>query len=269
MLHSIEVLHKGRSVKLVLRRFVDEEWLKLEPDLALHEARSLLAAGKAHVPTPELVAFDEKGDCCDAPATLMTMLSGTVSLQPENFDDWLHRLALAIIPVHLMEAPAHRWRYFPYNDIPSLEPPGWSKFPDLWERAIEIVAGPRPETRECFIHRDYHPTNVLWQRGRVSGIVDWVNACLGAAGFDVAWCRQNLVQLYGVEAADRFLQAYQSLAGASFAYHPFWDLIAIIEALPGPPCVYEGWPAFGVHHLNEELIRERMDDYLFSIMARL
>lgn len=269
VLHSIEVESNKETLRLVLRLFVDEEWLKLEPDLALHEASNLIVASKAHVPTPQLVAFDEKGEHCGVPATLMTMLSGSVELQPKDFQAWLHRLAEAIIPVHELEAPPHPWSYYVYYDISRLKPPGWSKFPELWERAIEIAAGPPPQARTCFIHRDYHPTNVLWQKERVSGIVDWVNACLGAASVDVAWCRLNLAKLYGPESADGFLRAYKSLAGASFSYHPFWDLAAVMELLPGPPDVYEGWLDFGIQHLNEEIMLERMDDYLFSIMARL
>jgi hypothetical protein len=72
-------------------------------------------------------------------------------------------------------------------------------------------------------------------------VVDWPNACRGAANIDVAWCRMNLAALYGVAAADRFLDFYRSLTGPSFDYHPYWDLIVLIELLPGPPDVYSGW----------------------------
>jgi aminoglycoside phosphotransferase (APT) family kinase protein len=269
VLHSIEVNYQGHIVKTVLRQFVDAEWLKAEPDLALHEAASLNKAINIGVATPELIAYDEKGDECGVPATLMTQLPGTVLLKPTNFDVWLHQLAEALLHVHAIEAGDFPWSYYPYNDISRLEPPRWSSFPKAWEKAIEVVAGKRPATRERFIHRDYHPNNVLWQDGRISGVVDWVNACRGAHGLDVAWCRMNLAQLYGVEAADRYLDAYEALAGQGFEYHPFWDLIAAIELLPGPPGVYPGWTAFGMMHLDEELMRARADDYLSSLIARV
>jgi aminoglycoside phosphotransferase (APT) family kinase protein len=269
VLHSIEVSYQGHIVKTVLRQFVDAERLKAEPDLALHEAASLNKAINAGVATPELIAYDEKGDECGLPATLMTRLPGTVLLKPTNFDGWLHQLAEALLQVHVIEAGDFPWSYYPYNDISRLEPPRWSGFPKAWEKAIEVVAGKRPATRERFIHRDYHPNNILWWDGRVSGVVDWVNACLGAHGLDVAWCRQNLAQLYGVEAADRFLESYEALAGQGFEYHPFWDLIAAIELLPGPPGVYPGWTAFGMTHLGEELVRARADAYLLSLIARV
>ncbi|MCA1592364.1 MAG: aminoglycoside phosphotransferase family protein [Acidobacteria bacterium] len=269
VVHGIEVNYKGRSIELVLRQFFNTEWLETEPDLALHEASSLLKAAQADVPTPELIAYDTRGDCCGVPTTLMTRLPGNVNLSPQNLDGWLDGLAEALTHIHALDAEDFGWNYFDYSDITRLAPPRWSKFPKQWERAIEVVAGPRPATRECFIHRDYHPNNVVWQGERLSGVIDWVNSCRGAPGFDVAWCRLNLTKLCGVAEADQFLSAYQSLRGASFEYHPYWDLLAIIEVLPGPPDVYEGWLAFGVSHLTDEIVKTRVDDYLLSLMARV
>ena len=270
LLHSVGVRHKGRRFEVVLRRFVDAGWLRTEPDLARHEAASLSKAAGAGVPVPELIAFDESGEECGAPATLMTKLGGRVELMPSDVGAWLRGLAEAVAPFHEVEAGDHAWSYFPYvNHLSAFEPPPWSAFPEHWEKVFETVAGPRPRGRECFIHRDYHPNNVLWQDGRVSGVVDWVNACRGAAGFDVAWCRLNLAQLRGVAEADEFLRAYSLHAGASPEHQTYWDMMAVVEVLPGPPGVYEGWRAFGVGHLSDLLMRERLDEYLVSLVSRV
>lgn len=267
-LHSITVRRNGQAIKLVLRRFTNTEWLEEEPDLARHEAESLKLAGHAATPTPELIAYDETAHSCGVPAILMTQLPGSVELRPRDFDHWLQQLAEVLLPIHSLQVGTFPWRYQPYNDLSTLQTPTWSSVPGLWERAIEIVNGPWPETRECFIHRDYHPTNVLWQADQVSGIVDWPNACRGAANIDVAWCRANLASLYGVTAADQFLQAYTASAGTTFDYHPFWDLIVAIEGLPGPPGVYPPWVEYGIRHLNADMMRERVDEYLISIISR-
>ncbi len=270
-LHSLEVAYRGRSLSLVLRQFTNQEWLKEEPDLAAHEAANLKKVAPTPVATPELIAYDETGERsgCGVPAILMTRLPGSVELAPADLDDWLYRMAEALIPIHALEADAYPWRYAPYNDIARLKVPAWSEVPGLWEKAIEIAAGPRPPTRECFIHRDYHPNNILWQAGRISGVVDWPNACRGAANIDVAWCRMNLAGLYGGETADRFLNFYRFLAGPSFDYHHYWDLLAVIELLPGPPDVYSGWTAYGVRHLTDDIVRQHDEEYLASLLARL
>jgi len=268
VLHAVRVRHGGRSFEFVLRRFLDAGWLESEPDLARHEASALSKAAGAGVPTPRPVAFDESGEECGAPSTLMERLPGGVELRPADFPVWLRRLAEAVAPFHELGAEDFVWSYSPYADLSSLEPPAWSRVPELWEKAIEIVAGPRPPARECFVHRDFHPANVLWSNGRVSGVVDWVNACRGPAGIDVAWCRHNLARMYGVGAAEEFLGCYQERAGTRFAHEPFWDLIALIELLPGPPGVYPGWPAFGLKGLDDATVGERVDEYLSSLMRR-
>jgi hypothetical protein len=110
--------------------------------------------------------------------------------------------------------------------------------------------------------------NMLFNGDRLAGVIDWANACVGPAGIDVAWCRQNLVGMYGVEAADRFLVHCQSAMQAYWTYHPFWDLIAFVELLPGPPDVYPPWLDFGLPHLTNELMLERDEHYLASLLDR-
>lgn len=268
-LYSVEVTRNDRPLKLVLRLFTNVEWLADEPDLVRHEVASLKKAAEADVPTPELIVCDESGAHCGIPAILMTQLPGRVELMPADLDGWLYKLAEAIAPLHALDVGEFSWRYVPYNDVSRLEPPAWSKYPGLWERAIEIVNAPWPEARECFIHRDYHPVNVLWQDGRVSGIVDWPNACRGPAGIDVAWCRRNLAEMHGVDVAERFLCACQAVVGSSFVHHPCWDLLVLVEHLPGPPRVYSPWIDFGMQHLTDEIVQERVDEYLASVMTRL
>jgi hypothetical protein len=119
------------------------------------------------------------------------------------------------------------------------------------------------------VHRDYHPSNVLWHNGFVTGIIDWVNGCRGPAGIDVAWCRHNLANLHDVAAADEFLTAYITAAGPEFQYDPYWDLMSVVELLPGPPSMYEGWRAGGVPSISNAVMRERVDDYVKSVVARL
>lgn len=253
---------------LVLRLFTNKNWLAEEPDLARHEAWALTRAIQSSVPTPQLVAFDETGQEATHPAVLMTRLPGKVVLKPNDIDHWLAGMADALASIHALSADDSSWGYSPYVDLPTLAPPAWSARPKAWERAIELVQGPAPNARACFIHRDYHPNNVVWNSERFAGIVDWTVACRGPAGIDVAWCRQNLVPLYGVEAADRFLD-HCVRSDPSFSYHPHWDLMGIVESIPFPPDVYPGWPALGFTNLTPELIRDRGDEYLASILARL
>ncbi|HEX6923219.1 MAG TPA: aminoglycoside phosphotransferase family protein [Bacillales bacterium] len=253
----------------VLRLIDNKEWLQEEPDLAPHEAASLKYASQSHLPTPELVAFDKNGDYCGVPAVLMTRIPGKVDLKPDNLDLWLDWLAKSLSRIHILDGGDFSWHYFSYTDISNLEIPQWSSRPDLWKKAFQIVKGPKPKAPECFIHRDFHPANILWQNGRISGVVDWSNACRGPAWVDLGHCRMNLVMLYGIEAADRFLHTYLASTDDPFKYEQYFDLLSLCDfTLPGPPEVYKGWQAFGIHDLTDNMMRERTDEFLIRVMER-
>ena len=125
---------------------------------------------------------------------------------------------------------------------------------------------PPVDVKECFIHRDYHPANVLWAEGKVSGVVDWVNACRGPAGIDVGHCRVNLALLHGVEMADLFLHAYIRYS-KDFTYNPYFDIVTVLDFVDEPLTVYKGWTDLGVEGLTDRLMEERMDLYLESIIS--
>ena len=269
-LHAIEVeTNDDRLRSLVLRRFTNKDWVKKEPDIATREAAALRHATEAGLPAPELIAADVTGTHCGAPATLVTRLGGEVVLQPESWTGWLQGLAHAAAQIHRVEADGFKWAYRRYNERAVLAVPKWSEQPEAWATAIEAVQGPAPPYNECFVHRDYHPSNVLWLNGRVSVVVDWVNGCRGPAGIDVAWCRHNLASLHGLLAAEEFLSAYIAAAGSAFEYHPYWDLMSVVELLPGPPSMYPGWRASGVPEIDDTLMRQRVDSYVASVVTRL
>jgi aminoglycoside phosphotransferase (APT) family kinase protein len=221
------------------------------------------------LPAPALVAVDAKGEHCGAPATLVWMLPGNVVLEPTDYEVWLDGLAAVAAQIHRVDAAGFPWKYRRYNDAEALAVPIWSSEPAAWKKAIDVVNWPQPSYRECFIHRDYHPSNVLWNNGAVSGVVDWVNGCRGPAGIDVGWCRHNLANLHSVRVAEDFLAAYIRRAGADFEYDPYWDLMTVVEMLPGPPEMYDGWRASGVKKIPRETILERLDAYVASVVARL
>lgn len=264
-LYKIEIVEGSRSYVLVLRLLTNSEWLTDEPDLAEHEAGALLLAHQTGLPVPEIVAWDADGARSGIPAVLMTYVPGKVNLQPKNFDDWLRQMAKALKPIHAVDASVFKWNYYSYYDPEKLKVPSWAQKPQDWEHAIEIVNQSAPDSQPVFIHRDYHPMNTLWQGETLSGIVDWVNACRGPASFDLAWNRLNLMSMYGVKAADQLREHALTICGDE-VWHPYWDLRALMELLPGPMEIYAPWPVFGLNGLSVPLLIKRAEEYLASVL---
>jgi Ser/Thr protein kinase RdoA (MazF antagonist) len=80
-------------------------------------------------------------------------------------------LAVRPASMHQHTADAFSWCFRSWVEKATLAPPRWIMVPHVWERAIELVLRADLDRHAVFIHRDYHPTNVLWHKGTGSGVV--------------------------------------------------------------------------------------------------
>ncbi len=245
----------------ILRMLTNREWLAREPDLASHEAQALLAASASDLAAPQLIGWrDQPETNGDVPCVLMSELEGVVWLQRNPSEQWLARLAETLAGIHRVAPPALDWRYRSWTRAEQLVVPQLTTRPELWMRAIEHFRGGAPASAMVFCHRDFHPANVLWRDGEVSGVVDWVNACVGPAGIDVAHCRLNLVSMYGIDAARSFLDAYRQARG-EYVHEAYWDIEVSLGALP-EPTYYAPWQQFGLARIQPETLRARLEELL-------
>jgi aminoglycoside phosphotransferase (APT) family kinase protein len=267
LVFRLESARNPDASRFVLRLFHDAHWLREEPDLAAHEAAALQEAGHTSLCVPELLAWENEPDIMGAPFVLMSHLRGEVQLKPRDLGDWSAGLSQQLALLHAHCAPNFTWKYHSWLDREHLRPPSWAQNSKLWERAIGITHQKPPSEPCVFLHRDFHPVNVLWQDETISGVVDWVNACQGAASVDVAHCRTNLAVLFGIEAADTFLAAYENRAG-SLENQPYWDVCSILDmALPQPEW-YRPWSEFGLKRMPDALLQQRDEAYLQSVLKR-
>lgn len=270
---SIYLIRSGEGaatgeVRFVLRVLDNQAWLAQEPDLAAHEAAALELAQAADLRAPRPIAFTPQDTGFGGPAVLMTFLEGVVDLRPRRLAAWLDALASELAAIHRTSAAAFPWRFRSWVDRSALAPPAWSSDPRAWERAIELWLGPPPPFRPVFLHRDYHPTNLLWERGAITGTVDWIDACAGPAGVDVAHCRTNLALMFGPAAADRFLAAYMRAAGG-FDFHPYWEVDSLLNSCLPEPVYYEPWREFGLSPIPAAELIHRIDSHLQQVMRHI
>jgi aminoglycoside phosphotransferase (APT) family kinase protein len=153
----------------------------------------------------------------------MTYLPGRVDLSPADPGRWLHQMADAAARIHdaAVTAPAfHMWR-----DPGRLAVPATATHPGLWRTMARVLSKPESHHDQRFIHADFQHFNLLWSRGRLSGVVDWGYAASGPPDLDTGHCRLNLAVLFGADWAERFRHAYEARAGRRV--DPWWDLYAI------------------------------------------
>jgi aminoglycoside phosphotransferase (APT) family kinase protein len=236
-----------------------------EPDVPQREAAALRALDGSSLPVPRLLASDPVGEAAGEPATLMTRVPGRVDLNPGDLDRWLRQMAAMLPVIHDIRGAVRP--YVPWFRPDRLEPPPWSRRRDAWQAAIDIVRSPPPPTEQRFIHRDYQHFNVLWQRGRLTGIVDWPNAGLGPREIDTGHCRLNLATLYSAEVAERFRLMYEAEAGRPT--EPYWELCCLVGFLPGWSVNGLVVQAMGQRPVEAAAMRRNVEDLLLAVLARV
>jgi aminoglycoside phosphotransferase (APT) family kinase protein len=224
----------GARLDVVLRRYVldwvsEESWAPGNEATVLGLLNTVLA-----VPSPRLLAADPDGSVDGTPMIVMAALSGDVVWEPVTEEMWLRRLAEMLPAIHNVAVPSELRQWAPYPPEPGLVPPPWTKHRWAWERALDAYAGPPPPSDRVFLHRDFHPGNVLWINEQITGVVDWVSSCAGPPEEDVSHCRVNLACHHGQGEADRFLAYWQDITGRR-DYHPYWDLTDVVSMVPDDP----------------------------------
>jgi aminoglycoside phosphotransferase (APT) family kinase protein len=232
--HALRVVIGGGTQSVILRSYVVPDVVEEEPDIVEREAAVLGLLDRTPLPTPQLLGADPTGSDAGVPCLLMTRLPGRVIWSPTELEPWLRNLAELLPAIHEMplgeqdRVPEFR----PY--IPeSWAPPPWMRRPELWDRAVEVFHGPRLDPDRVFVHRDYHPGNVLWRCHRVAGVVDWQAASRGPRSVDVFHCRGNIIDCFGLDVADRFIDIWQTVSGST--YHPWAEVVMLVDALGWRP----------------------------------
>jgi aminoglycoside phosphotransferase (APT) family kinase protein len=228
----------GAARRLVMRRWLRPGWEAEGPEFtAAHEAAVLDRLAPTDVPAPRLVAVDPDGTRAGVPALLMTHVDGRrVSARDEARPGVIGEMAAVLARIHRLDggvmAVAAPFR--PYYEHDEFRIPTATRQPSLWQRALERTErGPAAATT-CFLHRDFHPGNTIWQRGHLAGVVDWTSASWGPAATDLAHWRANIGTRHGIETADRILTAYAAETGDVPRDQAWWDVRMLLDFIDEP-----------------------------------
>jgi pimeloyl-ACP methyl ester carboxylesterase/aminoglycoside phosphotransferase (APT) family kinase protein len=258
---------------LALRTFVKPFFRRHAPGLLAREAEVLtLLAGQEGVPAPGLTGVDATAEQCDHPSLLMSVLPGRVRVDEEDdLDPRVDLLAAQLARIHRVvpeECPR------PYQAWTSpdrvLAPEG-----ALWERAVDVIRRDPPPYEGCFLHRDFHPGNVLFTGSgaglRISGVVDWVETSWGPADLDVAHCSTALALLHGPEYGLGFRERYEAHGGHRIADDPdhlYWRLLDALAYAPDAAKLAGPWRELGRTDLTPQVLGGRLEAYVAGLLER-
>lgn len=253
----------GARTDFVLRRWVGED-AEMGPDLVRNERRTLETLETTDIPAPKFVAADLDGGVVGHAALLMTLLHGHVELDPAHPDAWIREMARMLVRINATSAQGTPFESWLREERMTVPP--WSAHPQLWREAIDLIKNNERGYDPRFVHRDFQQFNVLWRRGRIVGVVDWVVGMQGPLGIDLAHCRLNQTVLHSPMRAEQLRAAY--IAEAGHTPDPWWDLHVWVGYLPGWGGFFEEQIA-GRVSFDRAGMHARVDELLPVIMARL
>ncbi|WP_031487379.1 alpha/beta fold hydrolase [Streptomyces bicolor] len=261
------------GTRLALRTFVKPFFRRHAPGLLTREASvlTLLAAQQA-VPAPRLIAVDATAEHCDHPSLLMSLLPGRVRVDEvaeEDLDRRMDLLAAQLAAIHTVVPDERPRTYQAWTSAEWVRTPGGP----LWERAVEVIRRDPPAYEGCFLHRDFHPGNVLFSgegaQLRISGVVDWVETSWGPADLDVAHCSTALALLHGPEHGLGFRARYEAHGGrrlADSADHLYWRLLDALAYSPDAAKLAGPWRELGRTDLTPEVLGGRLAEYVAGLL---
>lgn len=262
---------------LVLRSFVKPFFVRHAEGLLTREAAILRLLGDTDVPAATLAAVDATAQYCDHPSLLMSLLPGTVRLSDQGADGRAELLARQLVRIHQLSVTAQQRprTYQAWASPERVTLPAATERPELWQRAVDVIRREPPAFQGCFLHRDFHPGNVLFTGPdddlQISGVVDWVETSWGPADLDVAHCSTALALLHGIPAGMRFADRYVA-AGGTLAEdgtaHLYWRLLDALGFTPDAEKVAVPWRELGRVDLTASALAQRLEGYIESLFSR-
>ena len=232
--HRLTVERRGVRTFVVLRQYPGG--FGLDADLEKEVANLGVVAGSG-LPVPEVLATDLAGASTGgSPSLLMTRLPGHVDLTPADPPSWMAQIADVAALLHSLDLPARAFE--PWTDPLGLQPtlrvPADAPRPAVWKSAFAAVEEPPPAGASGFLHRDFLLVNMLWSRGKLTGLTDWNGIARGPREIDVGHCELYVAMLFSPDWSEELRSLCAAVAGV--ALDPWWELYALLNYGDG-----DGW----------------------------
>jgi aminoglycoside phosphotransferase (APT) family kinase protein len=238
-------------------------------DTAPSEWSRLQFAQRVSAPVPKPIAVDLESVWFGRPAIVMSWLPGHPDVTPGDADSWVAELAQTLARFHetALDGAESALPRPPRTETWQL--PEGERDP-LTAAAVSAVTARLPSLspERVFTHGDFHPGNVLWRRGRITGVVDWSAARLEARWSELAYCRADVCLILGPDVADRLADAYCDILGGMSDELAVYDVMWLFNIRDNAEVALDAYRGQG-HVPNYQLSLSRIDEQLRRVLKRL
>lgn len=197
------------------------------------------------------------------PTSVISWLDGQADITPADPAWWAGELGRALAVVHAV--PGSR-----LAGLPSVfDHRGGSQH--ALDGSLAVAVRSRwaqiAAAAQVLTHTDFWSGNVVWRDRNLTGIVDWSGAARGPRGFDLGWCRLDLVLLFDEQIADVFLHAYQDAIGHAVSDVALWDGWAAARSYNGVESWTPNYAPLGRPDLDETELRRRHSQWTARLLS--
>jgi aminoglycoside phosphotransferase (APT) family kinase protein len=226
--YALEVAYSSGAVaQMVLREHSPVEshyTAELEFDL-------LKALHSLDLPVPQPILFDAGCTLAANPFVIMTAIPGSSVIPAGNAFEYIDEMARQLFRIH--QAPIQNLPTLPSRLDPLPEVfeylPAASEWGGLKAR-LRALTDTGFKGAPCLLHGDYWAQNLLWEQGRITGVLDWEDAAIGDPLSDVAGASVELRYLFGREGMQRFIAAYSALSSVDPTRLALWQVYVAAAA---------------------------------------
>lgn len=261
----------GTRQKVSVRRLRGLD-LESEPWAIEYEFGVLGLLERAGISAPRPLYLDAAGKHFGDPALVMTFLSGKSNIAPTDIVSWTDALARTLSMVHAVTPQtADLSMLKPQDNRARIEDIASENRGDPFVSEIVSLLRSRCNSIEplplTLVHNDYWGGNTIWNRGLLTGIIDWTHARIGDPRNDVSECRSALTIDHDEDIADAFLADYERHGGRTLPDIWFFDLLRGVTAFMYHESYLEGTTDLGVH-LDKSTVRLQLVDFLRHAIER-
>ncbi len=197
-------LASGARTRLVLRQHGDRH-CGHDASLEYHLLKRLRSLGML---VPEPLGFAEGGDD-HHPYVLLQHIEGSTEIPLGVVKTRIQKIASQLVAIHGVETremPELPQRFDPVPELLDFLPgdPQW----DQLRSTLSHLKSAPFDGEGVLLHGDYWPSNIIWQKDEIAGVIDWEDAAIGDPFYDVACGCLELRYMFGTWGSAAFGKAY-------------------------------------------------------------
>jgi aminoglycoside phosphotransferase (APT) family kinase protein len=264
----LKVETQAGVVRQFVMRIPGETALRQNPNAAQHEYQLLERLSSQGLPVPRPLVLDDSHHILPNTYFILDYIAAQLDFAPSDLPRSVQQMAAALVKIHSIQPHGLQLDF-----LPALEGrlsaeigirPETVNYALQEDRVRTALESAWPNLRRnpaALLHGDYWPGNILWRAGKLVGVIDWEDACLGDPLADLSIARLDLLWIHGLEAMTEFTRYYQTNIDLDFSELPFWDLYATLRFIRLAGHQLDQWAAFFHSYGRRDIQAHTLRDY--------